>query len=159
MRTWSGTEYVSARFYALVQTTFDHNYSQGLDLQQLYGFGAGWTPMQTARQQLDLKADVHYEKQQFETAASNENLIGASFAEAYRRTLPRKVVLTQTANVLPAFNVARAYSANASVILAMPLFRRFGLTLQTTDNFLNNPSPGFKKNSFQFVTGLSYTLR
>ena len=57
--------YFSPRFYALGHTSFDHNFSQGLRLQQLYGLGAGWTPIQNPRQQLDLKADIHYEKQEF----------------------------------------------------------------------------------------------
>ena len=40
----------------------------------------------------------------------------------------------------------------------MPVFKRLSLTVTTTDNFLNDPSAGYKKNSFQFVTGASYTL-
>ncbi|PYT33030.1 MAG: hypothetical protein DMG58_08755, partial [Acidobacteria bacterium] len=42
--------------------------------------------------------------------------------------------------------------------LTMPLYKRFSFSLSTIDTFLNNPPPGFKKNSFQLTTGLSYTL-
>ena len=35
---------------------FDHNFSQGLDLQQLYGGGIGWTAIKKPKQQLDLIA-------------------------------------------------------------------------------------------------------
>ena len=150
--------YFSPRFYALGELAFDHNYSSGLDLQQIYGGGFGWTPIQRPNQQLDLKADVHYEKQQFETPASNQNLIGSSFAENYRRNLPRKLVLTETASIIPAWNNLNAYSANAQVVLAAPVFNRFSLTVTTSDNFINNPAFGFKKNTYQFITGISYTL-
>ncbi len=34
-------------------------------MQQVYGGGLGWTPILTPVQQLDLKADVHYEMQSF----------------------------------------------------------------------------------------------
>ena len=152
-------EYFSAKFYGLAQTSFDHNYSQGLNLQQVYGAGVGWTPIKTPRQQLDAKIDVHYEKQTFQTPSGNVNLIGSTFAETYLRNLPRKLVLNESASYLPAWNQFNAYSANASVGLALPLFKRLSLTLTTTDNFLNDPSPGYKKNSFQFVTAASYTLR
>ena len=152
-------EYFSTRFYGLAQTSFDHNYSQGLELQQVYGAGVGWTAVKTALQEFDVKADVHYEKQQFQTKSSNLDLIGSTLSEAYHRALPRKLVLTEAASVLPAWNNSQAYSANASVALALPLIRRLSLTLTSTDNFLNDPSPGFKKNSFQFVTAVSYTLR
>ncbi len=57
--------YFTPRLYALANTAFDHNFSQGLDLQQLYGGGIGWTPIQGEKQELDLKADVHYERQSF----------------------------------------------------------------------------------------------
>ena len=58
-------EYVSPRFFALGQTAFDHNYSQDLNLQQIYGGGFGWTMLKTAKQEADLKGTVQYEKQQF----------------------------------------------------------------------------------------------
>ena len=151
--------YFSPRFYALAQTAFDHNFSQGLDLQQLYGAGFGTTLLQTPVQQLDLKADVHYEKQQFETAGSDQNLIGSLMAETYHRNLPRRVILTQTFSILPAWNNLNAYSANGFIGLALPVFQRLALTVNATDNFINNPAIGFQKNSLQFVTGISYTLR
>ncbi|MDP9038614.1 MAG: DUF481 domain-containing protein [Acidobacteriota bacterium] len=152
-------EYVSSRFYALAQTSFDHNYSQGLELQQVYGGGIGWTPIKTPIEQLDVKADIHYENQQFQNPASNLDLVGSTISETYRRNLPRRLVLTEAASVLPAWNNTSAYSANGSVSLALPLLRRLSLTVTSADSFLNDPSPGFRKNSFQFVTGASYTLR
>ena len=57
--------YFSPRFYFLVDTSFDHNYSQGLDLQQIYGGGLGYTVIKTPKQELDLKFDIHYERQQY----------------------------------------------------------------------------------------------
>jgi hypothetical protein len=151
-------EYFSAKFYGLAQTSFDHNYAQGLDLQQVYGVGVGWTPLKSAAQQLDVKVDLHYEKQTFQIPAGNVDLIGSTFSETYTRNLPRKLVLNQALGLLPAWNQLDAYSANGSVAISMPLIKRLSLTVTTTDSFLNDPSPGYKKNSFQFVTAASYTL-
>ena len=152
-------EYFSPKFFALAQTAFDHNFSQGLDLQQVYGGGIGWTPFKTAKQELDLKATVQYEKQAFQTASSNQNLIGSTLAEAYHRVLPHKLLFTESASVLPAWNDPNAYSANGSIALAMPVFKRLSLTVTSTDNFLNDPSVGFQKNSFQFITAIAYSLK
>ena len=156
-------EYFSSRFYALADVSFDHNYSQGLQLQQVYGAGAGWTPLQDAKQELNLKGDVHYEIQRFIVTpgvppSPTLNLFGSTFAESYRRTLPRKLVFTQSANYLPAWNNLQAYSANVTGTLAMPLFKRLSASVTTTDNYLNNPAAYSLKNSYQFVTGLTYTL-
>ena len=81
-------EYVSRRLYLFGNAAFDHNFSQGPDLQQRYGGGLGYTLLKSSAQELDVKWDVHYAKQQFFSPSSNLNLFGSTFAEAYRRTLP-----------------------------------------------------------------------
>ena len=152
-------EYVRKNLYVLGTTAFDHNYSQSLDLQQIYGFGIGYTPFSTAQHQLDLKADVHFEKQQFFNNVGNDNLVGSTFTESYRRLLPRKVTLTQTLALLPAWNQLHAYQGNGSVGLVAPLFKRFSVSTTAADTYLNNPVPGYRQNSFNFTTSLTYTLR
>ena len=156
-------EYFSPRLYALGDVAFDHNYSQGLQFQQVYGGGIGWTPIVDARQELDLKADIHYESQQFiQTAGTanqpNINLIGSTFAETYRRTLPHKILFTEAGDILPGWSNSNAYSANATATLALPVYKRLSASFTTTDNFLNNPAQYYKKNSYQFITGVTYTL-
>ena len=161
-------EYFSPRFYALADVDFDHNYAQGLQLQQVYGIGIGWTPVKTPKQELDLKVDIHYETQQYISTPVNgaivtpttptTNLIGSTIFEGYHRTLPRKMVFTESVNVLPAYNDATAYSANATAGLAIPVFKRLSASVTTTDNFLNDPAPGYDKNSYQFITGVTYNL-
>ena len=151
-------QYFSRKWYALGQLAFDHNYAQGLDLQQIYGLGAGYTPFSTETQQLDLKADIHYEKQQFNNGTTND-LIGSTFAESYRRVLPRTIVFTEGASIAPAWNNLNAYSANGNASLVVPVFRRLAMNFSATDSFLNNPADGYQKNSLQFITGLTYALR
>ena len=68
-------------------------------------------------------------------------------------------MFTEWANVLPAWNDPQAYTANAFLALTMPLFKRLSANISATDNYLNNPSPGYRTNSVQFVTGLAYTLK
>jgi hypothetical protein len=161
-------EYFSPRVYALGDTAFDHNYAQGLQLQQLYGGGVGWTAIKNAKQELDLKADVHYETQKYITAPVNgavvattptTNIFGSTLFEAYRRNLPRKVVFTETANILPAFTNSHDYSGNLTAMLALPVFKRLSATLTGIDNYLNDPALGYRKNSIQFITGVSYALK
>lgn len=159
-------EYFSPRLYALGDASFDHNFGQGLQLQQVYGGGIGYTAIKSAKQELDLKVDAHYEKQQYISTTSDGvttttpavNIIGTTFFEGYNRKLPRKMVFTETANVLPAWNDFKAYSANVTAALAMPVFKRLSATVSIADNFLNDPAAYYKKNSFQFITGVTYVL-
>jgi hypothetical protein len=150
-------EYFNPRFFALGEVAFDHNFSQGLDLQQIYGVGVGWTPIQTPKQQLDMKADVHYEKQKLQTGP-NPDLIGTIFGENYRRNLPRKLVFTEVGSFIPAWNHPSDYSAVVTGALVLPVYKRLSTSLSATDNYLNDPAPFYNKNSFQFVAGISYSL-
>ena len=152
-------EYLSKRLYYFGGVAFDHNYSQGLDLQQIYGGGIGFTVFSTPRSELDLKADIHYERQTFFISSNNTELVGSIFAEDYRRNLPGKIVFTEFGNYIPSWNDPSAYSANITGALALPLFKRFAASVSATDNYLNNPSLGYRKNSFLFVTGVAYSLK
>ena len=152
-------KYFSQRLYALVDTSFDHNYSQGLNLQQIYGAGLGYTVFKTPVHELDVKADVHYERQNFFSSSSNQNLIGSSFSEAYNRTLPAKIVFTENGTFIPSWNNLSVYSSIFGAGLTIPTYKRFSLSLSAQDNYLSNPQPGYKSNSLQFVTGISYALK
>jgi hypothetical protein len=160
--------YISPRFYFLVDTSFDHNYSQGLDLQQIYGGGLGYTVIKTPKQELDVKFDIHYERQQYFVTPNivppppltpSKNLIGANFGDTYMLKLPKGLIFNQGAVVTPAFNQSNAYSAVATAGLLFPVYKRLGFTVGALDDFLNDPAAGSKKNSFQFTAGVTYTLK
>ena len=150
-------EYFSPRMYALEQAAFDHNFSQGLSLQQTYSGGAGWTVIKEDKQTLDLKATMSFISQRFNGEA-NKNLIGSVFNETYHRNLPAGIKLDEHITLVPAWNNTNAYSANAGAGVAMALYKRLSLNVSALDTFLNDPPPDFKKNSFQFTTGVTYSL-
>lgn len=156
-------QYFSPRLYALVQTAFDHNFSQDLDLQQIYGGGIGWTVLKTEKQEGDLKATVQYEKQQFisGSADTNQNLIGSTFGASY--VLKTKLVAyTQGLAFIPSYNVSRAYSANETDTFAFPAYKNLSFSIGTNDSYLNDPPsslPPTKRNSFEFTMGLTYAIK
>jgi Protein of unknown function, DUF481 len=150
-------EYLDHRIFAFGQAVYDHNFSQGLDLQQSYGGGIGWTVVQETNQTLDLKGSVVYLRQQFQDAP-DQDLIGSIFAEHYRRKFKHGLVADEQISVLPAWSNTRAYSASFNTLLTLPVYKRLGASTGIGDTFLNDPPAGFKKNSFQFTLGLTYTL-
>ena len=145
--------------FAFLQTSFDHNYSQGLDLQQNYGGGIGWTALKKPNTTLDLKGSVNYARQSFQTPANNQNLIGSVFSENLNHKFSRGILFLQGISVTPAWNNTNAYAAQGNASINVPVYKRLTFTTALLDTFLNNPPAGFKKNSFQLTTGLTYTLR
>lgn len=157
-------QYVSPRFYYLGQVAFDHNYSQSLDLQQIYGGGIGYTIIKTPKQELDAKATVQYERQNFfnTSAGQNQDLIGSTFGGYYTLNLPKGIVFAQQALYIPAWNNTRAYSVSETDTLTFPAYKNFGFTLGTLDTYLNDVPvtlPPTKRNSFQFTAGVTYTIK
>lgn len=159
-------EYVSPRFYYLGTLSFDHNYSQSLDLQQIYGGGMGYTVIKTPIQELDVKAVVQYERQAFfnvtPPSPANLNLIASTFGASYIRHITKGVVFTQDALYIPAWNNLHAYSFTEADTLALPAYKHFSFSLGTLDTYLNNVPltyPNTKRNSFQFTTGVTYTFK
>ncbi len=158
-------EYFSPRFYLLQQAVFDHNYSQGLDLQQLYGLGVGYTVIKNAKQELDVTAAIDYTRQQFSgdlavppTPSTSTNLIGVNFGDNYVRHLPKNIAFTEVASINAPFNHPSDYSSNIALGASFPVYKNFGFSVGLIDSYLNNPPAGFKGNSVQFNTGLTYAI-
>lgn len=152
-------EYLSASVFGFGQAAFDHNFSQGLDLQQTYGGGIGWSVIRQANETLDLKAGITYIRQEFQIASANQDLAGSTFEEDFTRGLKRGIKLTEQLIITPAWNNTNALTAMGSAALTVPVYKRTNFSLGTIDNYLHDPPPGFKKNSFQLTMGLNYTLR
>ena len=159
-------EYISPRFYFLQQAMFDHNYSQGLDLQQLYGLGVGYTVLKNAKQELDVTAAIDYTRQQFSgniltvppTPPTTTNLVGVNIGDNYIRHLPKNIVFTEVASINAPFNSPSDYSSNIALGASFPVYKNFGFSVGLIDSYLNNPPAGFKGNSVQFNTGLTYAI-
>jgi hypothetical protein len=150
--------YLSPRLFGFGQAIFDHSFSQGLDLQQTYGGGFGFVALKRPKRELDFKASADYIDYQFSDSILNKHLFGSIFGETYVQTFTHGILLNEQAGITPAWTDTSAYSAFASAAVTFPVYRRFGLTLGALDNFLNIPPPGFKKNSFQFTAGATYSF-
>jgi hypothetical protein len=160
--------YLTPRFYLLADASADHNIGSGLQVQQIYGGGAGYSIINEKTRTLDVKGDIHYQKQDFYPAADfpsgqTLNLIGATIGEMYMQKLPWGLVFNETGTILPAFNTPAgqpsALSAQIIAGLVFPVYKNLGFSLNTQDNFVNNPPLGYKKNTFLFTAGLTYTLK
>jgi hypothetical protein len=151
--------YLSPRLFVFGQAIFEHSFSQGLDLEQIYGGGLGFVAVKRAKQELDFKASADYIDYRFTNASLNKHLFGSIFGETYVQTFARGILLNEQAGITPGWTDTSAYSAFASAALTFPVYRHFGLTLGALDSFLNIPPPGFKKNSFQFTAGATYSFQ
>lgn len=158
-------ENFTPRMFALVAAAFDHNFSQNLDLQQIYGAGIGWTMLKTPVQEANLKVTLQYEKQEFISGGvgANQNLVGSTVSADYSAHL-KMVNFAQTVAYIPAYNNPHAYSAAETNTLAFPAYKNLSFSVGTVDSYLNGPpialnAPPTKRNSFQFTMGLTFAIK
>ena len=158
-------EYFSGDLFGFGRADFDHNFSQGLDLQAKFAGGLGYTAIKHTDTTLDFKMSFSYERQSFLAppsggpAPASLNLAGLTGSEFYMHKTKKGIVFNEHVLVTPALNVSKAWTAEAGAGMAVPVYKRFSFSTAILDNFLNDPPPGFKKNSFQFTMGLTYALK
>ncbi len=151
--------------FGLVSGSGDHNFGNGLQLQQAYGAGMGWGVLRSPQNDLSVRASLQYEQQQFYNGITSglgtptENLVGASIGETWSRTFPHNFKLNEYVTLNPTFNVVRAYSGVVGAGLVFPVYKNLNFTVTTTDNYLGDPAEGFSRNTYQLTTGLTYTLK
>lgn len=171
--------FLSSRLFGFGAADFLHSSSQGMKIQQTYGGGLGYVVLRDTHQELDVKGAIDYIRQTFEppancanagltltcsaaqlTAATkpSKSLIGASLGETYTRSFKGGVAFHEGLTFIPSFNDSNAYTANAFANFAIPVHKRLMITVGGLDSYVNEPPSGFKKNSFEFVTQLSYKI-
>lgn len=151
-------EDVTNRLFLFGNGQLDHNLAQGLELQQAYGGGVGWKLIDSAQSQLAVKADLHWTHQHF-LATANQNFLASSFSESLRENYYGKVIWTESISLTPSITNTSAYQMAALSSWAVPLYKSLSLNFTFVDSYLNNPQPGFLKNSLQLSTGLQITVK
>ena len=151
--------------FGLVNASADHNFGNGLELQQAYGAGIGWGILRSPQNDLAVRTSLQYEQQQFYNGLTSglgtptENLVSASIGETWSRTFPHNIKFNESLTLNPTFNVVKAYSGTAKAGLVFPVYKNLNFSVTTTDNYLGDPPEGFLRNTFQFTTGVTYTLK
>jgi hypothetical protein len=157
--------YLSPDIFGLVNASADHNFGNGLQLQQAYGAGLGWSPINQPKNSFDIKAALQYQQQQFYNGlisglgTPSINLIGLALNESWNRTFAHNIKFNEYVTVTPTFNVIQAYSAVGNANFVFPVYKRLNFTLSSTDNYLGDPPQGFRRNTFQFTTGITYVVK
>ncbi len=148
------------RFFGFAGTTFDHNFSQGLDLVQAYGGGLGVEVIKNERTQFDIRGGLGFMKQTYSSDPSlNRKLVGSRFGQNFSHTFKNGITFFEQGGVRPAWNDMKYFFAGMNMSLHVPVYKRFGLNVSGFDNYVNNPPPYFKRNVAQVTMGINYSFR
>jgi hypothetical protein len=85
--------------------------------------------------------------------------VSTAIGERWSRTFAHNVKFNEYVTLNPTFNVVRAYSGVAGASFVFPVHKNLNFSVSTTDNYLGDPPEGFQRNTFQFTSGITYTLK
>ncbi len=152
-------EFFTPRVFASGTAVFNHSFAQTLQLQQAYGVGIGMTVLKNPKREFDVKGNIEYTRESFFVTTQNANLIGSNLTETYVEHLVKGLLFNESATFTPSFNIPSDYSLQANANLIFPVYKGFGFNVGFVDSYLNNAPVGSNKNSTQFTTGITYTIK
>jgi len=153
-------QFFTPRLFASGTATFNHSFAQTLQLQQAYGVGVGMAIVKNPRREVDVKGNIEYTKESFFVTTGNVNLVGSTFSESWVEHITKKgLVFNEFASLTPSYNIPSDYSVHINTNLIFPVYKGFGFNVGFVDDFLNNAPAGSNKNSTQFNSGISYTIK
>jgi hypothetical protein len=127
--------YLSPMVFVFGNAGFDHDYSQGLDWQQVYSGGIGWSVINRKDEQLDVRSSMGYERQAFFDATRNQYLFSSVVSESYDRNY-KHATLHQDLSITPSWSNLDAYSGAGNMSITVPVYERTSLLIGATDTYL-----------------------
>ena len=144
--------------YLLVIADWYHNLSLGMNFEQAYGVGYGWSRTLRAKpdkkgrirlQTFGVSADVRYIREQLYPPGGSLDLAATDLSEHYSISIPwitvKPISLTERIQVIPAFNNSQALQVRGIAEFLLPLTQRLSIGPQVTDDYLRNAPPKTNK--------------
>lgn len=150
---------ISHRTFVLAGASWDHNFAQGLDLMQSYGGGLGYEAFKNENSSLEVRAGVGFTNQQFTDEDSSHKLLTSKFQTTYSHRFARGITFNGQVGARPAWNNSKAFTGGFLMAINAPVYRRLSMSITSFDSYVNDPPPGFKKNTLNINFGATYTFK
>lgn len=137
---------------------FDYIQPQGIALRQTYGGGLGRDLLSKPNLKFSLLGGMTFVRTDFIGAVPVENSGEALAGESLTAKLTKFLVLQHDFNFYPNLTQTGEYRFDTNTSLAVPLRKRFSLSVSYLDFFLSNPQPGSHENNATLSTGLGVTF-
>lgn len=148
---WSLDENLKPKFFASVTNDYEHDQFQSLDLRFVAGGGLGWHAIKNDRAQLDLKAGVDYDRENFTTLS--RNAAEANFGDAFTYKLSGITSVNQSLQYFANLSQTGVYRFNFDLGTVTTLKKWLSLQITASDHFLSDPIFGHQRNDLLLSSG------
>jgi putative salt-induced outer membrane protein len=159
---------VSEHLFVFGFTDFEYDQFQDLDLRNVVGGGLGYHLIHTKATTFDLFAGGDYDQDFFgaiaatastpATAAVTRKHGEVDLGEAFNAKINNRTTLTEQFSLYPNVSDTGSYRFQFDASVSTKLRNWLSWQVTSSDRYLSDPLPGFKKNDLILSTGLRLTF-
>lgn len=149
---WEYNRNFNPKWFVTTANEYDHDRFQSLNLRAVFGAGAGWNAVKTAKAQLSFQGGGDYEHEAF-MAGIGRNSAEVNFGDNLVYKFSGNTSLTQTFVIYPNLSDTGQYRMNFNLSAVTALKKWLGWHITFTDNFLSDPVLGRLRNNLILATG------
>lgn len=149
---WEYDRNFNPRLFASATNDYAHDRFQDLNLRAVFGAGAGWNAVKTAKAQLSFKGGADYEHEAF-MAGIGRNSAEVNFGDNFAYKVSGNTSLTQTFVIYPNMSDLGQYRFDFNFGAVTAIKKWLGWHITFTDSFLSDPVLGRLRNDVILSTG------
>jgi putative salt-induced outer membrane protein YdiY len=154
---WSYNRDLNPRIFLTTINEYEHDRFQNLNLRSVFGGGAGWSAVKTAKVNFSVQAGGDYEREGFMDNTSR-NSAEANFGDDLLYKFSAATSLTQSFRMYPNLNDTGQYRLNFDLSAVTALKKWLGWHVSASDRFLSDPVQGRLRNDVLLSTGFRLTF-
>jgi hypothetical protein len=148
---WEYDRNFNPKWFVSVTNNYDHDRFQDLAIRAVFGAGAGFNAVKTAKASLSFQGGADFERESFENLGRNSAEVNFGDTFIYKAGATN---ITQTFFIYPNLSDTGQYRFNFNLSAVTAIKKWLGWHVSFNDNYLSNPVLGRLSNDVILSTGL-----
>jgi putative salt-induced outer membrane protein len=149
---WEYNRNLNPRWFIATTNEYDHDRFQSLNLRAVFGAGAGWNAIKTAKAQLSFQAGADYNREAY-MAGIGRSTAEVNFGDDLLYKFSSTTSLTQSLRIYPNLSDTGQYRLNFNLSAVTAIKKWLGWHVSFTDTFQSDPVLGRLGNDLILSTG------
>jgi hypothetical protein len=149
---WAYNRNLNPKLFLATTNEYDHDRFQSLNLRAVFGAGAGWNAVKSAKTTLSFQGGADYEKEVF-MANIDRNSAEVNFGDNFTYKASASTNITESFFIYPNLSDTGQYRFNFNLSAVTSIKKWLGWHVSFTDNFLSDPVLGRLRNDLILSTG------
>jgi putative salt-induced outer membrane protein YdiY len=154
---WEYNRNLNPKIFLATTNEYDHDRFQDLNLRAVFGAGAGWNAVKTAKATLSFQGGADYNHEAFMDGISR-GTAEVNFGDDLLYKFSPATSVTESFRMYPNLSDTGQYRINFNLSAVTALKKWLGWHISFTDNFLSDPVLGRLRNDLILSTGFQLSF-